>query len=119
MYSIEEIQRLQYDEEYYIDEGDRFCLISPIGREIGPQITSNQAKFCVLQTINAYKENKIGKDLANYIIDKIDAIYYSTDMLGYEQVIKKLNYEIMEEELNTPHFNYICISCDELYANFE
>lgn len=119
MYSIKEIQRLQYDEDFFIDEGDKFCLISPVGREIDEHIASNQAKFCVLQTLNAYKENKIGKDLANYIIDKIDAIFYSADMLGYERVVQKLNFEIMEEELYTPHFNYICILCDDLYASFK
>ena len=119
MYSIEEIQRLQTDEEFLIDEGDKFCLISPIGREITEDIVSNQAKFCVIQTINAYKENKIGKDLANYIINKIDAIVYSIDMLGCERVIQKLNVEVIQEELFTPHFDYICILCDELYVSFE
>ena len=119
MYNIEEIKRLQIDEDFFIDEGDRFCLVSPLGREITSQIISNQAKFCVLQTLSAYKENKIDKKRANFIINKIDAIVDSIDLLGCQRVVEKLNNEIINEELQVPHFNYICILCDELYASFK
>lgn len=119
MYTIEEIKKLQYDEEFRIDEGDRYCLVSPQGKEITEDIVHNQANFCILQTINAYREQYIDSNRANFIINKIDAIVYSLDMLGSELVIYKLNKEIIEDELYTPHFNYLCISCDDLYASFE
>lgn len=119
MYTMSEIRRLQLDEEFRIDEGDKFCLVRPEGTEITTHIVNNQAKFCILQTINAYKEHIINKDKANFIINKIDAILYGIDMLGNKKVIEKLNKEIIGEELFTPHFNYLCVSCDDLYANFE
>lgn len=119
MYTIDEIKQLQLNEEFYISEGDRFCLVSPQGKELNGQIMDNQAKFCVLQTLSAYKDGKIDKNQANYIIDKIDTIIYAVDMLGIEKVIDKLNKEVIEEELRIPFFNSICIDCDDLYASFE
>lgn len=119
MYTIEEIKKLQYDKDFRIDEGDRYCLVSPQGKELTKDIAHNQANFCILQTLKAYDENNIDGNRANFIINKIDAIIYSLDMLGVELVIHKLNKEIIEEELYAPHFNYICILCDDLYAGFE
>lgn len=119
MYTMDEIVRLQTDTEFRIDEGDRFCLVAADYREIDETTVSNQAKFCVLQTINGYKDGSLTKDQANYIINKIDAIVYSIDMLGAKRVIEKLNNEVIGEELCTPHFNYLCIECDELYASFK
>lgn len=119
MYTIDEIKQLQIDEDFFISEGDRFCLVSPKGKELTGQIMENQAKFCVLQTLSAYKDKKINKNQANFIIDKIDSFVYSVDMLGVEKVIEKLNKEIVEDELHIPFFNSICIDCDDLYASFE
>ena len=119
MYTIDEIKQLQWDEEFFISEGDRFCLVSPKGKELNGQIMENQAKFCVLQTLRAYKDGKVNKNQANFIIDKVDTIVYGVDMLGVKRVIEKLNKEVIEEELHIPFFNSICIDCDDLYAGFE
>ena len=103
------------DDSFRQREGDKYCLVSLQGRELSKRDLINQNNFCVLQTINAYKENKIDKNNANRILNKIDALVYAEDMLGVENLIKKLNREIIEEELHIPHFNYLCVICEDLY----
>ena len=115
MYSIEEIQRLQYDNKFYEDEGDKYCLISIDGHELTQKDLHNQANFCILQVINAYKNKFVNKYEANRIINKIDAFVYSEDMLGVQRTIEKLNKEIIEDELHIPHFHSLCVLCEELY----
>lgn len=119
MYTLDEIKRLQVNPEYYIDEGDRFCLIGIMGHELTETLAANHSKFCVLQILKAYKEKKIEANTANFLIDKVDAIYDSMDLLGAENVISKLSLEIIEEELHIPHFNYICVECETLYNDFQ
>lgn len=118
MYTIEEIARLQMSESFRESEGDKYCLISLQGRELSIKDAHNQANFCILQVINAYKDNKIDKNNANRIINKIDALVYSLDMLGADKVIYKLNKEVIEEELHIPFFNSICVLCEDLYDSF-
>ena len=119
MYSINEIQRLQLDNEFYEEENEKYCLVSLQGKILTNTDVLNQANFCILQTLKAYKEEKIEKNYANFLINKIEAIEYSIDMLGAEIVIKKLNKEIIEEELHIPFFNSLCVRCDDIYAGFE
>ena len=119
MYSINQIQRLQLDNEFYEEENEKYCLVSLQGKILTNTDVSNQANFCILQVLKAYKEKKIEKKYANFLINKIDAIEYSIDMLGAETVIKKLNKEIIEEELHIPFFNSLCVRCDDIYAGFE
>lgn len=119
MYSINEIQRLQYDDDFREREGDRYCLISVYNRELTPRDVDNQANFCILQVINAYKDKYISKTEANRILNKIDAFIYGKDMLGIQRTIEKLNKEIIEEELHIPHFYSLCVVCDELYDSFQ
>lgn len=114
MYSIEQIKRLQLDEEFFENEGDKYCLVSLIGKDLTPKDVENQANFCILQVINALKENYITPKKANDLINQIDVFEYSIDLLGPEKVIFKLNSEIIEEELHTPHFNSLCVVCDEI-----
>lgn len=118
LYTMDDIVRLQMDDSFRESEGDRYCLVGLQGRELSKKDLSNQANFCILQTINAYKEKKINNNDANRIINKIDALVYSEDMLGVKRVIEKLNNEIVEEELHIPHFNSLCILCGELYDTF-
>ena len=115
MYSIEDIHRLQFDNKYFIEEGDKYCLVSLFGKELSQKDLKNQANFCILQIIRAYKENKIDKNTANHLINKVDALEYSEDMLGPERCIQKLNKEIIEDSLNIPFFNSLCVLCDDLY----
>ena len=119
MYSINQIQRLQLDNEFYEEENEKYCLVSLQGKILTNTDVSNQANFCILQTLKAYKEEKIEKNYANFLINKIEAIEYSIDMLGAETVIKKLNKEIIEEELHIPFFNSLCVRCDDIYVGFE
>lgn len=118
MYSINEIKRLQMDESFYEEEGDKYCLVSLIGKTLTKKNIENQANFCILQVINALKKDYLTKEEANYLINKIDALEYSTDLIGPEKVIEKLNKEIIEEELHIPHFNSLCIICSEIYDNY-
>lgn len=118
LYTMDDIIRLQMDDAFRESEGDKYCLINLIGQELSKQDLNNQANFCILQTINAYKENKIDKNNANRIINKVEAFVYSEDMLGITRVIEKLNKEIVEEELHIPHFHSLCVLCGELYDAF-
>lgn len=119
MYTMDEIIRLQQDAEFLEQESNRFCLIDKQGETIDSKIVSNQAKFCIIQVINDYKQKKITRDRANYIINKIDAIVYAEDMLGSQRIVEKLNQEVIGEELFVPHFNGICIECERLYDSFK
>ena len=118
MYSIDEIKRLQKDESFYEKEGDKYCLVSLIGKTLSEKHVENQANFCILQIINALKNNYLSGKEANSLINKIDALQYSTDLIGPDKVIEKLNKEIIEEELHIPHFNSLCIICSEIYDNY-
>ena len=115
MYSTEEIYRLQFDDEFFFEEGDKYCLVSMFGKEFQKRDLVNQANFCVLQILSAYKDNKIDKNTANHLINKVDALEYSEDMLGPERCIKKLNKEIIEDSLNIPFFNSLGVLCEDLY----
>lgn len=118
MYSIEQIKKLQYDNDFYNQEGDKYCLVSLFGKELTSKDVENQANFCILQIINHLKKDFITKNKANFLINKIDAFEYSLDLLGPEKVIEKINKEIIEDELNIPHFNSLCVLCGEVYDSY-
>lgn len=115
MYSIDEIKRLQLDNDFYESEGERYCLVSLYGKDLTSKDVENQANFCVLQIIRALKKNFLSGEEANSLINKVDALEFSEDLLGPSQVIGKLNKEIVEEGLHTPHFNSLCVLCEEVY----
>ena len=116
MYSIEEVKRLQWDEEFFNEEGDKYCLVSIIGKDINSTDVENQANFCILKIINALKKDYISDLEANHLINKVDALEYSTDLLGPKRIIEKINKEIIEDELHIPHFNSLCVFCGDIYA---
>ena len=118
MYTIEQIKQLQINDDFYEKEGDRYCLVSLFGKEVTHKDVENQANFCILQIINALKNNYITSKKANELINKIDAFEYSVDLLGPEKTISKLNKEIIERELHIPHFNSLCVICGDLYDNY-
>lgn len=113
MYTFDEIILLQTNNEFYESENDRLCLIRKT-KEVSSEVISNQAKFCVLQTIKGYKEGNLSRDEANNVINKIDAIYYGRDLLGNEKTFNKLNNDVINDELGTPFFNLMCVECDSL-----
>lgn len=115
MYSIEQIKRLQIDEDFYESEGDKYCLVSLAGKELSSKDVSNQANFCVLQVIRALKKDFLSSKEANDLINKIDVFEYSVDLLGPEKVIFKMNKEIVEKALHIPHFNSLCVLCGDLF----
>lgn len=117
MYSIEQIKLLQQNEDYFLQEGDKYCLVSLIGKNLSLKDVENQSNFCVLQILNALKKNYISPSKANELINKVDAFEYTTDLLGPRKIIEKLNREIIEEELHIPHFNSLCVICGEFYDN--
>ena len=119
MYSIEQIKRLQTNEEFLTSEMERYCLVSIIGKQLTKKDVENQANFCILQTIDALKEELLTPYEANNIINKIDAFEYAEDMLGAKRVIEKLNKEIIEDELKIPYFNSLCVVCDDIYDSYQ
>ena len=120
MYSIEQIKEMQINEEYFIQEGDKYCLIKLIPKKtFTKEDVENQANFCILQIIKALKEEYITKEKANELLNKIDAFEFSVDMLGELRVIQKLNKEIIEDELHIPYFNSLCVLCSDVYDIYE
>jgi len=115
MYSINDIQRLQTDEEFFIAENERYCLISLENKILTYDDVQNQCNFCILRIVRDYKNGFLDRDSANDLINKIDAFEYSKDMLGPDKVISKLNREIVQESLRVPYFNQLCVVCDDLY----
>ena len=118
MYSIEQIKRLQYDEEYYEQEGDKYCLVSLLGKDITKKDVENQANFCILQIIKALIKNYLTGKKANDLINKVDVFEYSLDLLGPEKTIEKMNNEIIGKELHMPYFNSLCVICGEYFDNY-
>lgn len=119
MYTQNEIKLLQIDKKYRNAEENRFCLVTMPFRDLTKQDVENQAKFCVLQVLDTYRDEKINSNDANRIINKIDALLYAHDMLGSQRIIEKLNKEIIEEELRLPYFNSLVIECDDLNDDFK
>lgn len=115
MYSMAEIKELQRNEEFRQEEGDKYCLVSIIGKDLTIKDVENQANFCILQIIDALKKNFITKSKANDLINMVDVFEYSTDLLGPEIVINKINREIIEAELHTSFFNSLCVLCNDFY----
>lgn len=115
MYSIEQVQRLQLDEEYLGLEEDKYCLVSLFGKKLTYQDVENQCNFAILQIIRALEENYIDGNTANTLINTLETYEFTKDMLGAEQTINKINKEIIEKHLKTPYFNSLCIKCDDLY----
>lgn len=118
MYSMSEIRELQLNEKFFEEEGDKYCLVSLLGKTLTLQDVTNQANFCILQIIDAYKKKYLTGKKANDLINKVDVFEYSTDLLGPEKVIYKINKEIIEEELHIPHFNSLCVICEDIYDNY-
>lgn len=115
MYTLQQIKALQTNNDFFISEGDKYCLVSMIGRELSKEDVNNQANFCILQIIDAYKKNYLTSSQANDLINKVDVFEYSTDLLGPKKVIYKINKEIIEDSLHIPHFNSLCVLCGDLY----
>lgn len=115
MYSIEQVQRLQLDEEYLGLEEDKYCLVSLFGRKLTYADVENQCNFAVLQIIRALDNNYIDGATANTLINTLETYEFSKDMLGVENTINKINKEIIEGYLRIPYFNSLCIKCDDLY----
>lgn len=119
MYSKSEIERLKLDKEFLTQEGDKYCLVNLYqGHRLTNKDVHNQANFCVIQSVLAYMDKKITLDKFNKIIDKIDLFVYANDLLGARKAIEKLNQEVIEEELHIPHFNALCVLCEDLYDSF-
>lgn len=116
MYSIDQIKRLQVDEDYYSTESNKYCLTQNFVKDnLTFQDVENHCNFCILRILNDYKNGFLSSDDANELIDQIDVFEYSKDLLGAPKVIDKLNREIIQERLHLPYFNQLCVKCDELY----
>lgn len=115
MYSMNEIHRLQTDEEFFIQENEKYCLVSLDGKDISLDDVKNQCNFIILTIITHLKRNFINPIKANRLIEELDALEYSASLIGFERTIKKINKEIVEGQLRTPYFNQLCIVCDDLY----
>ena len=115
MYTTKQIHQLQTDEDFFNRENEKYCLVSLEGKEITKEDVENHCNFCILTIITHYKRGFIKGFQANMLIDTLDTYEYSTDLLGPEKVIDKINREIVSRKLNTPHFNHLCVKCDDLY----
>lgn len=115
MYTLNQIHQLQTDNQYLTQEENKYCLVSLIGKTLTTQDVTNQCNFTILQIIRALQNKNINKKTANFLINTLETYEYTTDMLGPDRTIQKINKEIIEQQLNTPHFHSLCIKCDDLY----
>lgn len=118
MYSISQIKELQINEDYLKQEEEKYCLVSLEGKTLTNEDVENQCNFCILQILNAYKKDYISSKKANDLINMVETFEYTTDLLGAEKTISKLNKEIITDNLNTPFFNSLCVLCEDLYDIF-
>lgn len=118
MYSISQIKELQKNGDYLKQEEEKYCLVSLEGKTLTNKDVENQCNFCVLQILNAYKKDYISPKKANDLINMVETFEYTTDLLGVEKTISKLNKEIITDNLNTPFFNSLCVLCEDLYDIF-
>lgn len=118
MYSKTEIDRLKISENFLDEEENRYCIVALQGnRKLTVQDVHNHANFCILQLVRAYRNKNINVYDFDRILDKIDLFIYAIDMLGPNQVIDKLNKEVIGEEFHIHYFNSLCVVCEELYDN--
>ena len=115
MYSINQVQQLQTNPQYLKQEENRYCLVSLIGKQLTTTDIENQCNFAILQIIRALQNKNITPQKANQLINTLETYEYTQDMLGPQKTIEKINKEIIEQNLNTPHFHSLCIKCDDLY----
>ena len=117
-FGIEEIKLLQIDTNYLNNIMESICLV-----EFDPQLVDDttlniHANFIIIEIILALQNDFIDDRTANHLINKVDALCDSVDMLTRERIIEKLNIEIVQDELRTPHFHKIAIMCDEIYVDY-
>lgn len=116
--SLEEIKRLQYDPDYLLEVSESICLIEFDADRINQRVFTTHINFVIVQIIISLNKEFIDGRLANHLLNKVDALFDSTDMLSFERIIQKLNSEIVEDMLGMPYFNKMAVMCDDLYVGY-
>lgn len=116
-FSVQDVKNLQYHGDVLDELVERICLV-----EFDPQLVNEQnfivhTNFIMLEILLYLRNDFLDKTTANHLLNKVDALYDSVDMLSMERIIQKLNSEIVEDMLGIPYFNKIAIKCDDLYVS--
>lgn len=111
MYSRQDVTLLTIKNDYYYNECEKYCLLSPEKAFYTIDILHTHANFVILYAIGQHREHIIQEYELNSIYDKVEALLFAEDMLGIKRVIEKLNKEILEDLLHESDFNYVCVRC--------
>ena len=78
------------------------------------QYAYDHTDYVILSIINAYKNHFIDKKTCFNLIDKVDGYFYAFEsgMINSVQFCKKLNKEIMEDELNKQDWKFLGVFND-------
>lgn len=117
-FSLQDIRDFQYNSEELDEIVNTICLV-----EFDPQLVNERnfiihSNFIMIEILLALNNDILDKNTANHLLNKVDALYDSTDMLTMERIIQKFNSEIVEDMLGVPYFNKIAIMCDDLYVSY-
>ena len=117
-YTIEDIKNLQYNQNILNDAINSICLLEFDSDLVNERTFIVHTNFVMLEILMALKKDFIDGVLANQLLNKVDALYDSTDLLSREVIIQKLNSEIIEGMLGVPFFNKIAVLCDEHFTGY-
>ena len=115
---VEDIHRMRADPAYLDEVYESMCLLEFNTEHVNEKNFIVHVNFVMVSILIALKKDYIGGSLANHLLNKVDALYDSTDMLPFERIIQKLNSEIVEDMLGVPYFNKIAIMCDEINVGY-
>lgn len=116
--TLDDIRQLQINPQYLDTMAEDICLV-----EFDPQLVNNKTfvvhtNFIMIEILLALRKDFIDKNMANHLLNKVDALFDSTDVLTMERIIEKLNIEIVQDMLGVPYFHKIAILCDDLYVSY-
>lgn len=117
-YSLEDIKGFQYNQTALKEAIEHICLVEFESSLINDSIFTIHINFVILEILQALKKQYIDAKTANFLLNKVDALYSATDLLSQEIIIKKLNSEIIEDFLGVPYFNKLAVNCDEYFSQF-
>lgn len=117
-YNLDDIKGFQYNNMALEKAIDEICLVEFDADLINDITLDTHTNFIMLEILRALKKQYIDAKTANFLLNKVDALYSATDLLSQEKIIKKLNSEVIEEFLGVPYFNKLAVNCDQYFSNF-
>ena len=117
-FTIEDIKGFQYHMDELEAITNSICLVEFDPNLINERTFTIHTNFIMVEILIALRNSYIDGTLANFLLNKVDALYDSTDMLSRETIIKKFNSEIVEDMLGVPYFNKLAVICKEYFNQY-